>query len=147
MFNKYLDRYRNRGMFSFNLSNSFRYVCNAPADKSGVYLIYKIINQEKILAYIGSSGRKGKDGKLKIRRGGMKDRLINGYHPNKFGQPQRIKRHKAFPHQMKIENIEEIRTYWWVTFDGDNSDFPAVIESLLRNQYLSEHKKMPDWHQ
>jgi hypothetical protein len=147
MFSEYLNKYKDRGMFRFNISNSFQDVCNAPSDKSGIYLIYKVVKQEERLIYIGSSGRKDKNGRLKVRVGGIKDRLINGYHPHRFGQSRRIKRCIAFPQQMKIEKIDEIRIYWWVTYDYENSDFPTVIESLLRNLYIVVYKKMPDWHQ
>jgi len=41
----------------------------------------------------------------------MKDRLVNGYHPNRFGEEKRIKRRKDFPMQMEKEGIKEIKTY------------------------------------
>ena len=148
MFENDLNKYKTNGQFTFKSSEIFQLKCNAPTDKSGVYLIYKIINTTEILIYIGSSGQK-KDGKLKTRKsglGGMKDRLVNGYHPNRFGQIERIKRHKAFPLQMQIEKIPELKICWWVTFDKDNSDFPTDVETILREKYRSQFKWLPDWH-
>lgn len=104
------------------------------------------IKEEEILLYIGSSARKDQNGKLKVRVGVIKDRLTNGYHPSQFGLPKRIKRYIVFPQQMKIEEIDEIRIYWLVTFDNDNFDFPIDVESLLRTQYLNYHETMPSWH-
>ncbi|MGB4775219.1 MAG: hypothetical protein WBP45_08605, partial [Daejeonella sp.] len=115
-------------------------------DKSGVYLIYKIVNGEESLIYIGSSGQRNKDGSLKTRKGGIKDRLVNGYHPNRFGEEKRIKREKAFPKQMEIEKIMELKFYWWVTYDNENFDFPTDVETKLRELYILKFKRLPAWH-
>ena len=147
MFDNELNKYKIRGHFTYKPSETFRTKCNAPIEESGVYLIYKIINSTEILIYIGSSGQRSEDGNLKHRKGGMKDRLVNGYHPNRFGQLKRIKRSKAFPQQMENEKISEIKIYWWVTFDKDNSDFPTDIETVLRAKYFDKYKRLPDWHQ
>lgn len=144
MFENILNKYKIKGKFNFKQFESLEAKCNAPNDKSGIYLIYKIVDSTETLIYIGSSGQ-NKNGELKTRKsglGGMRDRLVNGYHP-KFGK---VKRKKAFPNQMKIENITEINIYWWVTFNNENSDFPTDVEDKLMNEYLSEFGKRPEWH-
>jgi hypothetical protein len=144
MFEEDLKKYALKGEFSFKLTDSLTSKCNAPSDKSGVYLIYKVINGIEELIYIGSSGQKV-GGVLKTRQtgmGGMKDRIVNGYHP-KFGK---IKRHKSFPIQMKKELITELKFYWWVTFEGENIDFPTDIETILREKYRTKFTKLPEWH-
>lgn len=72
----------------------------------------------------------------------MKDRIVNGYHP-KFGK---VKRKYAWPEQMRIENIAFIEVHWWVTWDYKNKDFPMDVEGLLREEYLSEYVRLPEWH-
>ena len=104
MFDTELKKYRNNGTFSLKPSETLSKKCNAPADKGGVYLIYKVADEQELLIYIGSSGQKNRDGTLKVRQGGMKDRLVNGYHPNRFGQDKRIKRQKAFPWESSNSN-------------------------------------------
>ena len=144
MFESILNKYKIKGCFSFKSNELLEGKCNAPTDKSGVYLIFKVINSTEILIYIGSSGQK-KDGKIKTRKsglGGMKDRLVNGYHP-KFGK---IKRQYSFPAQMKKENIPEIKIYWWITYDDKNTDFPTEVETILKRKYLLEFGKLPEWH-
>jgi hypothetical protein len=92
MFESVLDKYKDRGCFSFKPEESLKDKCNAPSNKSGVYLIFRVDNRIKTLIYIGSSGRKYK-GVLKTRTtglGGMKDRLVNGRHP-KFAKAPRKK--------------------------------------------------------
>ncbi len=139
-------KYSERGFFCFDFSNPYREVCNAPKDRSGVYLIYKIFEKTETLIYIGSSGQR-KDGRLKTRKGGMFDRLVNGYHPNRFGQTKRIKRHVALPAKMQNDLITEIKIYWFVTHDETYVDFPTDVEKKLTEQYLVEFKTMPEWHQ
>jgi len=138
MFDKNLKKYKTSGTFNFQSLESFSEKCNAPTDRSGVYLIYKILNGQEILIYIGSSGQRNAGGTLKTRKGGMKDRLVNGYHPNQFGKLKRVKRKKAFPEQMQIEKITELKFYWWVTYDNDNSDFPTDVERILREKYFDK---------
>ena len=142
-----LKKYKINGIFSYEPHESLKERCNAPYDNSGVYLIYKVVQGEEKLIYIGSSGLRNKEGNLKHRNGGMNDRLVNGYHPNRFGELKRIKRHKAFPKQMLVENIEKIKIYWWVTYDGEFSNFPTDVEARLKNLYLAKYGKLPDWHQ
>jgi hypothetical protein len=145
MFDIELDKYKIHGSFSFKVPELLSAKCNAPNDKNGVYLIYKVRNGKESLIYIGSSGQKSKDGTIKTRKsglGGMRDRIVNGYHP-KFGK---IRRQKAFPIQMLNEDIEELKIYWWVTYDRDNSDFPTNVEAILRDKYSNHYNKHPDWH-
>jgi len=142
MFENELKKYRMFGNFSFKVSESLAAKCNAPPDKGGVYLICKITDGVETLIYIGKSGRKNKDGGIKIRKGGMKDRLINGHHP-KFGK---IKRSQSFPVQMQKENISELKFYWWVTYEGDNYDYPTEVENQLIKKYETLFKRFPDWH-
>lgn len=146
MFDNELNKYKSSGVFTFKPAERLIDKCDAPNDSGGVYLIYKIVGGQEVLIYIGSSGQRNADGTLKIRKGGMKDRLINGYHPNLFGKTKRTKRKKAFPEQMQIEKITELKFYWWVTYDNDNSDFPTDVERALRDKYFDSFKKLPDWH-
>lgn len=146
MFENDLKKYKVFGAFSFKPSELLKDKCNAPNNQAGVYLIYKIVNGTETLLYIGSSGQKNKDGTLKVRKDGIRDRLINGYHPNRFGHSKRIKRHKAFPQQMQIENIDELKFYWWITYDDNNQDLPTDVELELTNKYSCQFNKKPDWH-
>jgi len=142
MFEKILSKYSLKDTFKYRQSENLVEKCNAPTKYSGVYLIF---NQDELI-YIGSSGQKMKNGKLKTRKsglGGMKDRIVNGYHP-KFGK---VKRKKAFPENMKIENIEELIFHWYVTFDFiKNQDFPTDVENKLCSIYKNEYNKLPVWH-
>jgi hypothetical protein len=146
LFDGLLDKYLLAGSFSFKPSESLSDKCNAPEDKAGIYLIFKVIKKKEILIYIGASGQKTSKGILKVRKGGIYDRLINGYHPNRFGEIKRIKRSKAFPNQMLKENIPEIKIYWWVTHNDNYLDFPTDVEAFLMKIYRDTFEALPDWH-
>ena len=144
MFENLLTKYKFKGCFTFKPNEALEAKCNAPTDQNGVYLVYKVANTREDLIYIGMSGRM-KDGYLKTRQsglGGMKDRIVNGYHP-KFGK---VKRKKAFPKQMIKEKIPELKIYWWVTYDKENHDCPAMVEKTLKERYLNKFGCYPAWH-
>ncbi|MBN2893634.1 MAG: hypothetical protein JXL97_17315 [Bacteroidales bacterium] len=141
MFEEVLVKYNFKGIFTFNKLDNLTEKCNAPTDFSGIYLIYD--NTE--LLYIGSSGQKI-NGILKTRKsnlGGIKDRIVNGYHP-KFGK---IRRKIIFHEIMELENIKELTFFWYITYDYKiNFDFPTDIEKKLTDIYTSEFEKLPRWH-
>lgn len=144
-YKKYLEHYEYKGYFSFTRQEELKLKCNAPKDKGGVYLIYKLERSKEILIYIGSSGQRDKEGNLKVRQGGLYDRLVNGNHP-KFKGSESSVRKKAFPREMKNEGIEKIVVYWYVTHCQDNVDFPTDVEKDLTDKYFEKHDKLPDWH-
>lgn len=147
MFDNILNKYELKGSFSLQQHEELANKCNAPKDKSGIYLIYKVNDNQETLIYIGSSGQRDINGNLKHRKGGMYDRIVNGYHPNRFGAEKREKRKKTFPNQMKKQNIPEITIYWWITYYDKVKDFPSDIEKQLRDNYKSIYGILPEWHQ
>jgi hypothetical protein len=137
-----VTKYKHQGHFFLTKDASLKEVCNAPIDKSGVYIVYALKNHRVEMVYIGRSGKKMEDGSIKTRKvglGGLKDRLVNGHH---FGKvPRRI----SWPNQMYLENIEALDVYWYVTYDDDYKDCPTVIERLLINRYKEVYGELPPW--
>jgi len=146
LFDEILSKYKKYGQFSYKPFENLDEKCNASDNQAGVYLIFCGIDGCENLLYLGSSGQRSKNGTLKVRQGGMWDRIVNGYHPNKFGEIKRIQRKKAFPKQMIKEGIKEIIIYWWVTMDNENHDFPTDVEKRLRENYKAKYGRLPDWH-
>jgi len=94
-----LTKYKHNDHFFFEASQKLAEVCNAPTDKSGVYLIYRLAKGKIQLVYIGSSGQKNKDGTIKTPTaglGGIKDRLVNG---KQFGGSRKV----TLPLVMKMQ--------------------------------------------
>lgn len=84
-----LNEYPNNGSFKFKSTDSLNDVCNAPTNKSGVYIVIAFIGGEQELIYIGRSGKKDKKKGVIVHRkaglGGIKDRIVNGH---QFGKIQ-----------------------------------------------------------
>ncbi|WP_405199141.1 hypothetical protein [Christiangramia sp. LLG6405-1] len=141
-----LNKYSRKGKFQYRANQNLREVCTAPPNYAGIYLIYEQLEKDEKLIYIGSSGQRDKNGNLKVRKGGLYDRIINGYHPNRFGKEKRIKRNKAFPLYMQSSGISQINIYWFVTYDDEYSDFPTDVEKILTENYITEFGRKPEWH-
>lgn len=135
----HLKKYKNNNYFTLTIEDLLAEVCNAPIDKSGVYIVYLIKNSIENVIYIGSSGKMQKDGSLKTRTGGMRDRLVNGKDSN--GVPRR----KSWIIRMKNEGISKLVVRWWVTFDAENKHIPAYIEGALIQEYFEKYHKLPAW--
>ena len=137
-----LNKYKNKNHFFFRPEDGLSEVCNAPNDKSGIYLVYALVQGKIELVYIGISGLEQKDGTLKTRKaglGGMKDRIVNGHH---FGKTPR---RRSWPIQMLKENIEALDVYWWVTYENELRDFPRRIEESLLKKHMDLYGCLPRW--
>ena len=131
-----LSIYNYNGHFFFKETDSLSKFCNAPPDKSGVYILY--VTETHELIYIGSTGKMQQNGSLKVRHGGMKDRLVNG---KQFEQPRRI----SWPFQMRKDNINQIKVKCYVTYDDNYKHIPASIEGKLIQEYYDAIGKLPIW--
>jgi hypothetical protein len=137
-----LKKYEHLGTFIFRLTDDLRRVCNAPSDKSGVYVAYARKGRTIELVYVGRSGKIKADGKMFVRKaglGGIKDRIVNGH---QFGK---IARKNSWPRQMKTENIDVLEIWWYVTHDTKVNDCPITIEKKLLNAYIEDFTRLPRW--
>ncbi len=137
-----LEKYTQNDHFFFNPTQSLHEVCNAPADRSGVYLVYALADGKIELIHIGSSGKENPDGSIFVSKsglGGLKDSLVNEH---QFGKtPGRI----SWPTQMLIENIEALDVYWYATHGAGRSECPAKLEKTLLARYKSIYGNWPRW--
>lgn len=133
-----LAKYKQNGHFFFKAVDSLGNVCNAPNNCSGIYLVYALEKENVNLIYIGISGRRSVDGKIIHRKDGLKGRFLTG---KQFGGLRRI----TWPKQMKLENIEALDIYWYVTHGSQNNDLPRELEIKLLQKYHTIHGKLPRW--
>jgi hypothetical protein len=136
-----LTKYKHSNHFFFKPSDNLRERCNAPTDKSGVYVIYSLRDGHVELIYIGCSGKVEKDGSLFIRKaglGGIKDRLVNG---KQFGDPRR----NSWRTQMLKEEIEALDIYWYVTHSDNFVDCPRILENKLLQKHFDIYGRLPRW--
>ncbi|RAJ10856.1 hypothetical protein LX64_00463 [Chitinophaga skermanii] len=140
MFNE-LDKYTYADHFFYKINDNLSQVCNAPIDKSGVYVIYALKDGKIELVYIGHAGEIKSDGSFLIGKsdlGGLKDRLVNG---SQFGSP----RHKSWNQQMSAEGIIALDVYWYVTHNEDYIDNPLAVENKLLSIYREIYGELPRW--
>lgn len=133
-----LDKYKSNGHFFFNAGIDLGSVCNAPKDGIGVYLVYALKDGYIELVYIGSSGKIQQNGRKKLRKGGIYDRLVNG---KQFDKPRR----QSWREKLLKEGIEALDVYWYQTFDENNSDIPATIEGLILQRHFDVYGRLPKW--
>jgi len=103
-----LNKYRKKGHFFFSPAYALQDVCNAPADRDGVYLVYELKLGRIRLMYIGSSGEKMKDLPVSDGQSGLKAAIVNGP-PAELKNP----RQQAWPVKLLSENIDALDIYWW----------------------------------
>lgn len=128
-----LNKYSHRGQFEFHADDNLRIVCNAPTDKSGVYIVW---TNERLL-YIGRSGKK-ENGVIVHRKcglGGIKDRLVNGH---QFGK---LPRRRIWPEKMKEMGLSMLSVFWYDTEEDD----PVEVERLLLAEATYKNGVLPPW--
>jgi hypothetical protein len=133
-----LAKYKRTGHFILKPTDNLASVCNAPKNCSGLYIVYALERGKVNLIYIGISGRKGPDGKIKHRKDGLRGRFLTG---KQFGGLRKI----TWCEQMKLENIEALDVYWYVTYGDEYRDFPKDLEDQFLKKYRSVYDKLPRW--
>ena len=134
-----LTKYKNNNHFFFTAKEELENVCNAPKDKSGVYLVYELKNGRIELVYIGSSGKIQNNGTIKHRTGGLYDRIVNGH---QFGK---VPRKKSWKLKLINEKIDALDIYWYVTVDSENMDIPVFIEATIIQRFFEFNGRLPRW--
>lgn len=137
-----LEKYRLKGSFFFEATNSLEKVCSAPSNQFGVFLVYALQKGRVELIYIGKTGFELliKNPKVdEVIKDGLRENLIDGLH---FDE---TKRKYCWPVQMLIEDIEVLHIHWYVTYDGRHKDRPKAIKMKLLKIYQNIYGVSPRW--
>ncbi|MGZ3871819.1 MAG: hypothetical protein ACXVJD_02810 [Mucilaginibacter sp.] len=137
MFDELL-KYKSNDHFFYQSTDSLEEVCNAPADKDGVYIVYELKGGRINMVYIGSS-ESGSQAIFKERLAGLSKSIING------PEPEKAPRTQTWPIKMMVENIDALDIYWWVTYKGNLKDSPAKLQRQLLSIYKSVNGGLPTW--
>jgi len=131
-----LEKYKESGNFIFRPSDNLNKVCNAPSDKAGVYLIYSLTAKLERLVYIGSSGKVESNGKLSVRKDGIKGRLVRGKRSYSIdGKKIKESRKIFWLREMANNKIDALKIYWFITHNNKFTDCPEIIEKPLIHKY------------
>jgi hypothetical protein len=133
-----LSKYQITDHFFFSSDNQLELVCNAPKNSAGIYTVFALAGGRIELIYIGSSGKLMNNGTIKIRKGGLYDRIVNG---KQFDE----RRKNSWPSRMQTEKIEALDVYWYETFNKQVKDIPAFVESSLIQVHFEQFGKLPRW--
>lgn len=134
---KELKKFEVSNQFSFSIDDSLEEVCNA-SEGSGVFLVYAV-GDDKELIMVGSTGTVQNDGTLKIKNGGLYDKIVNGHQFAKTG------RKYSWPAQMKKEDISVLEVVWYDTFNDTVKAIPTAVEGQVLQNFLDENGKLPRW--
>ncbi len=137
--NTELSKFKNQNTFTFAQDDSLEVVCNAPESGSGVFIVYAVNDDEKELIMVGSTGTVQNDGTLKIKNGGLYDKIVNGHQFAKTG------RKYSWPAQMKLENIDRLEVSWFETFNDEVKAIPTSVEGQILQNFLDEKGTLPRW--
>jgi hypothetical protein len=136
---KELKKFKVTKSFTFNLDDSLEAVCNAPDSAGGVFLVYAVVDEEKELIMVGSTGTIQNNGTLKCKNGGLYDKIVNGHQFAKTG------RKYSWPAQMKLEKIERLEVVWYDTFNEKVKVIPTLVEGQVLQNFLDENGSLPRW--
>ena len=136
---KELKKFKTQNSFSFTADGSLEEVCNAPESGSGVFVVTAVSEEGAELVMVGSTGTVQNDGSLKIKNGGLYDKIVNGHQFAKTG------RKYSWPAQMKKENIDRLEVTWYETFNETDKQIPTFVEAQLLQNFLDENDRLPRW--
>ena len=136
---KEVSKFKNSGSFQFSPSVELEEVCNAPMDASGVFLVYSLDGEEKTLIMVGSTGTVQNDGTLKVKNGGLYDKIVNGH------QFAKTARKYTWKTQLAKENIEALEVFWYETYNAKTKVIPTFVEGQILQLFLKENGKLPRW--
>jgi hypothetical protein len=136
---KELKKFKVTKSFTFGQEDSLEEVCNAPESASGVFLVYAVDGEEKELIMVGSTGTVQNNGTLKIKNGGLYDKIVNGHQFAKTG------RKYSWPAQMKLENIAHLEVSWYDTFNDKVKVIPTFVEGQVLQNFFDEKGSLPRW--
>tara|TARA_R110000868_G_scaffold270682_2_gene530105 strand:+ start:839 stop:1261 length:423 start_codon:yes stop_codon:yes gene_type:complete len=134
---KELKKFKVSDSFTFTAEDSLEQVCNA-SEGSGVFLVYAVAD-EKELIMVGSTGTVQNDGSLKIKNGGLKEKIVEGHQFAKTG------RKYSWPTQMAKEDISTLEVVWYETFNDKTKGIPTFVEGQVLQNFLDENGRLPKW--
>jgi len=130
-----LKPYRQNGHFFFQPGNKLSEVSKDVPELPGIYLIYRLSGGKVELVYIGASG-------IMQQNGSFRDQLLKGRINNK---QEGMRRQDFFEYKIKIENIDGLDIYWYVTFDKNLRHMPAFVEATVMQRYYEMNGVLPKW--
>ncbi len=132
-----LKKYKHHDHFFFSSEKELATVCNAPKDKSGVYIVFELKNGSVELVYIGSSGKIQNTGEIDHRNGALYDKIVREH---QFGK-------RPWKQKLIDEKIDALDVYWYDTTSSENMDIPVSVETAIKQRFFEVHGYLPRWNE
>jgi hypothetical protein len=131
-----LEKYKNKGFFTFKHGEKLSLKCKEIPNDTGVYLVYAVRANKKELVYIGASGKMNQNGTFKIQK--LKKRIQNM-------QNSKTRRETHFNNEISNLKLISIEVRWYVTFDSEFNDLPLNVEGTILQEFYSKNGVLPLW--
>ena len=116
----------------FEADNELEKVCNAPADKPGVFKVLELRNGKINLVFVGYTTQTAAQTKLV----GLYDEIVNGIHFDK--NPRKL----GWTYQLIKDKTDALDIYWYVL---DKNENPKTVQTKLLRQHFDEYGVLPKW--
>lgn len=133
-----LNDYEKNDHFFYTGKESLESVCNVPNDGIGVFLVYELKNGRIRLVYVGSSDEILQKGAGEIKKGSIKDRIVNG---SQFNEPRKV----SWKKKIADEQIEALDVYWYITSRENYQHNPFLIETQILQTFFEVNGEFPEW--
>jgi hypothetical protein len=133
-----LHKYKENDNFFLTPNTELEKECNAPKDKSGVFLIYELKNGRIELVYLGSTEIKDLETAAPDAIPNLFDTIVNGV---QFGD----QRKRSFKQKQMDEKVDAYDIYWYVTINDTIKDSPTMVKEKILKFYKSIYGKFPRW--
>lgn len=134
---KELEKFSVTNSFIFSPEDNLEQVCNA-TEGCGVFLVFDLTAGRELIM-VASSGTVQNDGTLKIKKGGLAEKIVEGHQFAKTG------RKYSWPAQMKIEKMTSLEVVWYETFNADAKGIPTCVEGQVLQHFFDANGKLPRW--
>jgi hypothetical protein len=133
-----LHKYKENDNFFLMPKTELESQCNAPKDKSGVFLVVELKNGRIEVVYIGSTELNNSKESSPDQVPNLFDTIVNGY---QFGNPRKI----SYKEKLINEKVDGYDIYWYVTINETIKDSPTMVKDKIFKFYKGIYGKLPRW--
>lgn len=133
-----LHKYKENDNFFLTPETDLESQCNAPKDKSGVFLVVELKYGRIDFVYIGSTDMNIEESSAPGEVPSLFDTIVNGI---QFGNPRKI----SYKEKLINDKVDGYDIYWYVTINETIKDSPAMVKDKILKFYKGIYGKLPRW--
>lgn len=133
-----LHKYKENDNFFLTPETELESQCNAPKDKSGVFLVVELKYGRIEMVYIGSTEIKDMEKSTPGEIPSLFDTIVHGL---QFENQRKI----SYKQKLIEEKVDGYDIYWYVTINDTIKDSPTMVKEKILKYYKSIYDKLPRW--